>query len=133
MIVKKFTELAGTKRQVQGNMFVSNRLLLEKDGMGFTLTDSRPEAGFEMDVHYKHHLEAVYVIDGEATIINLETNESVELKPGVMICFDKNEKHRYKVHTPMRLICIFNPPLTGSELHREDGSYEPNLTANQKG
>ena len=126
MIVRHLSEIAGTSREVHGNMFVSNRLLLDRDGMGFTLTDSRPEKGFEMEVHYKHHLEAVYVIEGEATITNLETNEVVKLKPDTLICFDKNERHHYVCHTAMRLICVFNPPLVGRELHREDGSYAPN-------
>lgn len=125
MIVRTLKGLAGTSHEVIGEGFVSNRFLLASDGMGFTMTESTAEAGFELDVHYTHHLEAVYVLEGRATVTNLETDETYEIGPGTMYAFNKHERHHYKMATDMRMICVFNPALIGDEVHLEDGSYAP--------
>ena len=38
---------------------------------------------------------------------------------------DRNEKHRLRAFTAMRLVCVFTPALTGRETHDEDGAYAP--------
>ena len=37
---------------------------------------------------------------------------------------DKNDAHYFEAFEEVTLICVFNPPLTGKEVHQEDGSYE---------
>lgn len=125
MIVRTFEELQGTERAVKGEDFVSTRFLLKDDKMGYTVTEGRPDAGFDMVVEYKHHLESCYVIEGKGTLENLETGEVHDLVPGVFYAFDKKERHRYRVEEAMRLVCVFSPALVGPELHDEHGAYAP--------
>jgi hypothetical protein len=33
------------------------------------------------------------------------------------------DKHRLVAHEELVMACCFNPPVTGREVHREDGSY----------
>jgi L-ectoine synthase len=34
-----------------------------------------------------------------------------------------NEKHQLRPTTQMRTVCVFNPPVTGREVHDENGVY----------
>ena len=127
MIVKTYESLAGTANEtVLGNgRAVTRRFLLREDGVGFTLSDIRIKAGEGRQLWYKNHIEANYVIEGEGILEELDTGKTHELKPGVMYCLDKHDRHRIISKTPMRLICVFNPALKGGETHDEDGSYPP--------
>jgi L-ectoine synthase len=40
-----------------------------------------------------------------------------------MYALDKHDKHFFKALEPVVLICVFNPPLAGNEVHQADGSY----------
>ena len=92
--------------------------------MGVTLTDAVLEAGLDEIWWYKNHLEAVYCLEGEATLEDLTTGTLYEVKPGTLYALDKHERHRLRVTRRMRVICAFVPPLTGGEIHDADGSYE---------
>ena len=48
-----------------------------------------------------------------------------EIKPGVMYALDKHDRHVLKATEDLVMACCFNPPVTGKEVHREDGSYAP--------
>jgi L-ectoine synthase len=37
---------------------------------------------------------------------------------------DKNDEHSFQAVNDVMLISVFNPPVTGTEVHNEDGSYE---------
>lgn len=125
MIVKTYEGLAGTKNEtsLKGGAAITRRFLLEEDGVGFTLSDIRFGPGEGTQLWYKNHIEANYIIEGEGILEELDTGITHELKPGVMYCLDKHDRHRIISHTPMRVICVFNPPLKGGETHDEDGSY----------
>jgi L-ectoine synthase len=43
--------------------------------------------------------------------------------PGVLYALNEHDRHYLRAHTRMRTICVFNPPLTGREVHDEDGVY----------
>lgn len=104
--------------------FISNRMLLESDGMGFSISNTVIPVGKEQHWHYKNHLEACYCVEGEGVLHNMETGEYHSVKPGVMYVLDKNDNHTFEALEEVTLICVFNPPLKGNETHREDGSYE---------
>ncbi len=99
------------------------RYLLREDGVGFTVSDIRIEAGSDMVLWYKNHIEANYVLEGEGSVENLETGAVYELAPGTMYVLDKHDRHRFRSKTRMRMICVFTPALVGGETHDEDGSY----------
>jgi L-ectoine synthase len=99
------------------------RYLLREDGVGFTVSDIRIEAGSDMVLWYKNHIEANYVLEGEGSVEDLETGAVYELAPGTMYVLDKHDRHRFRSKTRMRMICVFTPALVGGETHDEDGSY----------
>ncbi len=37
----------------------------------------------------------------------------------------QHDRHTIRVLEPLRLVCVFDPALTGHETHDADGSYEP--------
>lgn len=122
MIVKKLEDVVGTKGDVHGDKWHSLRLLHQKDGMGVTLTDSILEAGFEMVLWQKNHLEACYCLEGEGTVEELDTATIHEIKAGTLYAMNHHDRHRIRAITPMRVICTFFPALTGEEVHDADGS-----------
>ena len=111
-------------RKVEFHAGVSNRILLEEDGMGYTMTKTviSPDAG-KVFQHYKNHLETCYCVRGRATLTNATTGEEFEIGPDVTYVLDKNDPHYFEAHEETVLICTFNPPLIGNEVHQEDGSY----------
>lgn len=131
MIVRNLSEIVGTDRDVEAPTFVSRRMLLAKDGMGFSLHDTILFAGTETKIHYRNHLEAVYCIEGSAEIVELDGDGAIhEIEPGVMYALDGHERHLLRAITDFRALCVFNPPLTGREVHDEDGVY-PLMTEDQ--
>lgn len=110
-------------RKVKFHAGVSNRILLESDGMGYTMTKTVIEPNNKQFQHYKNHLESCYCVSGLATLTNAVTGEEFEIKPDVTYVLDKNDPHYFEAHETTILICVFNPPLKGQEIHQEDGSY----------
>jgi L-ectoine synthase len=41
-----------------------------------------------------------------------------------MYVLDKNDRHTFQAIEETVLISIFNPPVTGAEVHDQDGSYQ---------
>jgi L-ectoine synthase len=126
MIITALKDILGTDRDVSGPGWNSRRLLLAADGMGFSMTDTIIEEGAVLELEYKHHFEACYCIEGKGEIVSLEDGKVHTLEPFVLYALDKNDRHQVRaVGGDMRLICTFNPPLSGQEVHRADGSYAP--------
>lgn len=125
MIVRELTQILGTARDVKGETWNSRRLLLAHERMGFSLHDTLIHAGTTTRMHYKHHQEAVYCVEGEGTLEDLESGEKHTIRPGTLYALDGNERHVLKASSTLRLICVFNPPVTGREMHGADGAYPP--------
>ncbi len=125
MIVRDFNELKDTERAVSDAGWTSVRMLLADDGMGFSFHITTLQAGSEHEFHYKHHFESVYCMAGKGSITDLATGKTYAIQPGVMYALDQHDKHRIKADEDLVMACCFNPPVTGKEIHREDGSYAP--------
>lgn len=125
MIVRDFHQAKNTERKVSAEGWNSVRLLLKSDNMGFSFHITTIEAGTEHRFHYKHHFESVYCISGEGSITDIATGEKHEIRPGVMYALDKHDEHILSAKSELVFACVFNPPVTGQEVHREDGSYAP--------
>lgn len=123
MIVKTLNDVLGTTDEVKGGNWTSRRLILQDAGMGFSLHDTLIHAGTETLIWYKHHLEAVYCIAGEGEVEVLPEGRVHRIAPGTLYALDGHEKHLLRAREEMRMICVFNPPLTGREVHDEDGVY----------
>lgn len=116
--------IKGTDREVNSpDGWTSFRFLLASDGMGFSMHETVFPPELEVKMWYKHHLEAVYCYAGTGVITDLETNEQHAIEPGTLYALDKHDRHILKAHTELRLVCVFNPPVTGREMHDEDGAY----------
>ena len=124
MIIRSLSDVVGTERDVAGDGWRSRRLLLRDDGMGFSLHDTVVEAGAELNMEYRHHLEACYIMQGAAQITDLATGEQHQLAPGSVYALNDHDRHVLRVTDELRLICVFNPALAGTEGH-VGGGYEP--------
>ena len=128
MQVKSIKDIEGTERDVVGKGFRSLRLLLEKDGMGFSLHKTLIPKGKAWRWHYKHHLEACFCVQGRGVLTDLSTNISYEIEPDTIYVLDKHDAHTFQALEDVILISVFNPPVKGNEIHKEDGSYEANIS-----
>lgn len=123
MIVRNLESLEGTARTVSAETWTSRRLLLRREGMGFSMHDTLIHAGTETRMWYRNHLEAVYCIEGEGEIESLEDGSVHPVGPGTLYALDRHDRHVLRARSRMRMICVFNPPLSGGETHGPDGSY----------
>ncbi len=123
MIVRDFNELKNTDRTVSDKQWTSVRMLLADDNMGFSFHITILQAGSEHTFHYKNHYESVYCMAGRGSITDLATGQTYQIKPGVMYALDKHDHHTLKADEELVMACCFNPPVTGKEVHQEDGSY----------
>jgi L-ectoine synthase len=127
MIVRSLQDIKGTGRVVSPSdmKWISRRLLLREDRTGFSFHDTTIRAGTRTLIHYRHHVETVYCVEGKGEVELIDEGRSVQIRPGTIYVLDRHEKHYLKAETEMRILCIFVPPLEGGEVHRSDGSYEP--------
>lgn len=123
MIVRQLSDLEGTDRAVVSTTWTSRRLILAHEGMGFSLHDTVMRAGTETTMWYKNHLEAVYCIEGKGTLVDLASGEEHAIAPGTMYALDQHDRHVVRAETDLRMVCVFNPPCTGAEVHDEEGAY----------
>lgn len=123
MIVRSSDEAEKTERRVVTPKWESLRLLLKDDNMGFSFHITTIYAGARLDMHYQNHLESVYCISGEGEIVQHLNGDSHPIAPGTLYALDQNDRHTLHAFTEMKLACVFNPPLTGQEVHDEQGSY----------
>lgn len=123
MIVRDLNEAKTTSRKVESNGWDSVRLLLKSDGMGFSFHITTIYAGTEHNFHYKNHFESVYCVSGTGSIEDLATGQVHQIRPGVMYALNLHDQHILRAETEMVMACVFNPPVTGREVHLADGSY----------
>ena len=123
MIIRRLDEARGGPREVVGGNWTSTRLLLREDAMGFSMHDTTLRAGTSTEMHYVNHLEAVYCIEGEAVLKELPDGPEHVIVPGTLYALDKHDHHLLTVRRDLRVICVFNPPCTGREVHDERGAY----------
>jgi L-ectoine synthase len=123
MIVRHLQDVIGTDREVRAENWTSRRLLLRDAGMGFSLHDTVIHAGTATEIYYQHHLEAVYCIEGKGAIHVSATGEQHDIGPGTVYALDEHDRHVLVAETRLRMVCVFNPPLVGPEVHDESGIY----------
>ena len=127
MIVREFNKMIESDRErvVSDAQWTSVRMLLASDGMGFSFHITFLEEGSEHTFEYLNHFESVYCMKGKGSITDLATGETHKIVPGVMYALDKHDRHTLRAEEELVMACVFNPPVTGTEVHREDGSYAP--------
>jgi len=124
MKVVKIKSIEGTDRDVKFKEGRSIRPVLKKDGMGFSVHKTIIPKGQTGHWHYKNHLESCYCIKGKGLLTNLKTNEAFNIDIDTIYSLDNNDDHTFTAIEDVVLISIFNPPVTGDEIHEKDGSYK---------
>lgn len=127
MIVRQLADIQGTERDVQTDTWASRRLILQDDGVGFSVHDTVMKAGTETTMWYKNHIEAVYCIEGQGTVEDLASGQIHALRPGTLYLLNEHDRHVVRPTTDVRMVCVFNPACTGREVHDAHGAY-PLLT-----
>lgn len=124
MIVRNLEDLKarGSYAEKPG-YWTSARYLLQEDNVGFTLTQTTVAAGQILVLEYKNHVEANLIIEGEATLTDLDANKTYHLTAGSKYTLDKHDRHKLEALTDLKIVCVFTPALVGGETHDEDGSY----------
>ena len=125
MLIKTLDEIRRSSRNVTDKGWESSRLLLADDGMGFSFHVTTLRCGGEWIFEYRHHREAVYVVSGTGSVEELTTGIRHALAPGTLYALDRHDRHCLRAETELVTICVFDPPLTGSEIHDETGTYRP--------
>lgn len=123
VIVRSVRDIELTDRDVRTPNWCSKRLVLARENAGFSVHETTIYPGTVNDFWYAHHVEAVFVVEGEGELIDKETNTCYQLEPGCLYLLDRHERHQLRPRTRMRTICVFNPPVTGREVHDEHGVY----------
>jgi L-ectoine synthase len=123
MIVRRIDEIVGSPQEVITPNWTSRRLLLKRDGMGFSMHETIIQPGTQTHICYKNHLEAVLCIEGEGEVEVLPEGRIHAIVPGTLYALDRHDRHYLRARTRLRLVCVFNPPLTGREVHDEHGVY----------
>ena len=125
MIIRNLADIraSGSNVKSENNTWESARMLLKKDGMGFSFHITTLYAGAEIQIQYLNHLESVYIMQGKGTIENLANNEVNALLPGVMYALNEHDQHILRIEEEIICACVFNPPISGQEVHDKNNSY----------
>ena len=123
MIVRTVDECIRTERETPTDNWVSRRLLLKRDGMGFSLHETTVYKGTSTEMQYGNHLEAVFCVEGEGEVELPSTGDWIRILPGTVYALNEHDHHVLHAKTEMRLVCIFNPPVVGNEVHDASGAY----------
>src|SRR3546814_19098713 len=84
MLIRNLGDIRKSDRNVRSDGWVSARLLLKDDNMGFSFHVTTMFAGKELTMPYQNHLEAVLVLKGTGTIEELATREIHTMRPGLL-------------------------------------------------
>jgi L-ectoine synthase len=127
VIVRTLDEIDQTERDIQTPNWRSKRIILAKEKVGFSMHETVLYAGTVNDFWYANHIEAVLCVEGEGELTDKDNGKTYKIQPGSLYLLDGHEHHQLRPKTDMRTICVFNPPVTGREVHDENGVY-PLLT-----
>lgn len=123
MIVRTLEDVKKGENSVRTDTFESHRLLIARDKVGFSLNHTTLYAGTTTHIWYKNHIEAVYCLSGTAKIECLSNGKTYDIEPGTLYTLDGHEEHNLHAVSDFECLCVFNPPLTGKEVHDADGVY----------
>jgi L-ectoine synthase len=118
MFVRNLKDVEATSHFVEWGNGTSHRLLVEADGMGFTVCHTVVRAGSSSELQYRNHLEACYCIAGQGEVEDMEGNVH-PIKPGDIYVLNNHDRHilRGGKAEDLILVSVFNPPLRGAEKH----------------
>jgi len=123
MFVRSVQDVTDTDDDIKTPNWRSKRVVLARNQVGFSVHETTLRAGTVNDFWYANHVEAVFVTEGEGELLDKETGITYQLGPGSLYLLDGHEHHQLRPRTEMKTVCVFNPPVTGREVHDENGVY----------
>jgi L-ectoine synthase len=123
VIYRTLDDIKGSDRETDTPNWISRRLLVKSDGMGFSLHETIVRAGTTTEMQYTNHVEAVYCVEGAGSLTTVNDGREFPISPGTMYALNAHDRHVLRADTDLRVVCVFNPPCTGREVHDENGSY----------
>jgi L-ectoine synthase len=115
MFSRSVQEIIGTERDVHGDGWKSRRLVLAGDGLPFSVHETTVEAGAHLRFTYQNHSETVYCIEGRGTVEDVARGAIIPLEPGSLYSVGIGDDHIIRAETEIKFLCVFEPPLTGTE------------------
>lgn len=96
----------------------SDRLLIERDGMGFAVAHTIVRAGSSSRLKYERHLEACYCLSGRGEVVEQDGTRHT-ITPGTLYALNEHDAHELRADPgeDMHLVSVFNPPIRGDEHH----------------
>ena len=129
MFVRTHEDITGTENEMirrDGNKSLrSFRMLTKADGCGFSLSDAYFSAGFSLDLWYKNHVEANFIVSGVVQLDDLTSGKSWDVEGGSLYMVGPRDKHRLTAKSDVHLVSVFCPPVLGNERHDADGAFPP--------
>jgi len=89
----------------------------------FSLHLTEIEAGTRLELEYANHFEANYCIAGNGEVVEESSGKIHQVDPGTMYTLDQHDRHILRARSPMTLLCVFWPTLTGNESHDASRGY----------
>ncbi|MGO1507012.1 MAG: ectoine synthase [Microbacteriaceae bacterium] len=123
MLIRTTDDITDTDADIKSENWRSKRIILAREGVGFSVHETTLYAGTESEFCYQNHIEAVFIVEGEGEIEDMATGEVHQLRPGSLYLLNDHDRHRVRPRTDIRTVCVFNPPVTGREVHDENGVY----------
>ena len=111
-------QITGTAHDVNWGNGTSRRMIVEADGMGYSIHYTVTFRSTSSKLKYDNHLESCYVLSGTGTV---EAHGVVHtLQPGDMYVLDQHDEHTISADPEQDLVtlCVFNPPCKGTENHK---------------
>src|SRR5260370_17309161 len=99
MIVRDVESTTGTARHVTGDGWDSKRLIVASDMVGFSVHDTTVAEGSELELQYRHHVEANYCFGGEGAVFDLTSGHIYRLYPGAIYVLDQHYHHTLRPFT----------------------------------
>lgn len=115
MLKRQLDRVSGTERDVRDEGWRSRRLLVAEDGLPYSFHITVLDRGARLGFEYVRHRETVYCVAGSGTMRDLNADESFALVPGSLYSAGIGEPHEVIAETEMTLVCVFDPPLEGTE------------------
>ena len=125
MIIVRSEDITNTARHVSGPGWESKRMIVKADGMGYSVHETLIPEGSQSRLQYTNHLETNYCFAGEGEVVDVATGTTFQIRPGTIYALDQHDEHILRATKgDLRLVCVFNPPVTGTETHNADGGYD---------
>lgn len=104
-----FTRNRDQAETVEWGGGTSDRLLVEKDGMGFAVCHTIVKQGTSSKLEYRNHLEACYCISGSGQVVEKDGTVH-EITPGTIYVLDEHD--RTSCAAARRRTCTWSPSST---------------------